>query len=503
MRYFLGIDLGTSSVKSLLMDEGGGVAGVAQRGYDIQKPQRSWAEQDMVLLWGAVAETLRELMGKNPSLKGQIAGIGFSGQMHGLVALGRDGEPVRRAIIWADQRSQDALAQIAARIPDYRGVTLNSLSTGFLLSSLLWVREHEPDVYERTRHVMLPKDYIRCRMCGEMGTDCSDASGTAAFNTAKREWAWDMIQRLGLDAGLFVPCHDSWETAGRVTRRCAEETGLPEGVPIVYGGGDTLVQAVGNGLTEGEAMISNIGTASQLLCLSEQPLHDPEFRTNTFCHAAPGSGPRRERLNSWLLMGANLTGGVALKWLRGILGMDSYEQMTELAFRAAPGSEGLIFLPYLNGERTPWNDPNARGILFGLSLKHGREELIRSVMEGIVLAQRETLEIFRQMGLRFHRVIASGGGARSLLFRKIIASALGCEVITNAVQEQGCVGAAILAAVGTGAFSSIAEACARVVRFDREAVEPDPEWAGRYDGLFAKFHELYPANKTLFGGDAG
>ena len=488
MRYFLGVDLGTSSVKSLLMDEDGVVAGIAQRGYDIQKPEPSWAEQDMDLLWDATAETLRELTGKFPSLKGQIVGIGFSGQMHGLVMLGTDGKPVRPALIWADQRSQDAIAHISASAPHYRETTLNSLSTGFLLCSLLWVREHEPEVYEKIRHVMLPKDYIRWRMCGELGTDCSDASGTAAFDTAKRQWAWDMIRQLGLDEGFFVPCHESWEVAGQITRRCAEETGLPEGVPVVHGGGDTLVQAVGNGLAEGD-LISNIGTASQLLCLADRPLHDPEFRTNTFCHAVP------ER---WLLMGANLTGGVALKWLKGILGMESYEQMTELAFRAEPGSGGVVFLPYLNGERTPWNDPDARGIFFGLSLKHGREELVRAVMEGIILAQRETLEIFRQMGLSFHRVIASGGGARSPLFRKIIASALSCTVRTSAVQEQGCVGAAILAAVGTGTFSGIGEACSHIVRFEGEATEPDPEWTERYDAAFAKFHALYPANRRLF-----
>ena len=487
MSCFIGIDVGTSSVKSLLMTDRGEAVGVAQREYDIQKPNPSWAEQDMALLWEATADTLRELMGPRASLKGQIAGIGYSGQMHGLVALDQEGKLVRPAIIWADGRSQDAIGRIAQKVPGYRKFTLNSLSTGFLLASLVWVREHEPENYEKIRRVMLPKDYIRFRMCGEMGTDCSDASGTAAFDVSKRRWAWEMIRHLDLEESFFVPCHDSWEIAGKVTRRCAEETGLPEGVPIVYGGGDTLVQTLGNGVTEG--LISNVGTASQLLCPMNQPLRDPAFRTNTFCHAVPGQ---------WLLMGANLTGGIALKWLKGVLGMPSYDAMGGLASRAEPGAKGLIFLPYLNGERTPWNDPDARGILFGLGLEHGREEIIRAVMEGIILAQRESLEIFASMGLRFNRAVASGGGARSEVLRNILASVLKCEVVTNQVQEQGCVGAAILAATGTGAFSSLGEACGQIVKFDSAVTGPDAELARRYDDVFERFHALYPANKDLF-----
>ena len=485
MKYFIGIDVGTSSVKSLLMGENGSVLGVAQREYDISKPYSSWAEQDIESLWRATAETLRELTSKYPC---EIAGIGYSGQMHGLVSLDTHNKPVRPAIIWADQRSGDSIAWINSRVPDYRDITFNSLSTGFLLASLIWVRDNEPENYEKISHVMLPKDYIRFRMTGELGTEVSDASATAAFDVAKREWAWDMLAKLNLPREIFVPCRDSSDIAGKVTRACADETGLPEGVPIVYGGGDTLVQTVGNGVTD--SLISNIGTASQLLCPINSPLHDSEFRTNTFCHVAN---------SQWLIMGANLTGGVALKWLRGILGLDSYDEMTKLALEAGPGANGVIFLPYLNGERTPWNDPKARGIFFGLGLEHGRKDLIRATMEGIIFAQRESLEIFRGMGLKFDRVVVSGGGARSQAFREIIASVLNCEVVTNKVNEQGCIGAAILSAVGTGFFANINEACKQVVKFNDAVTSPNSEISKLYDDIFInKFHKLYPNNKDLF-----
>ncbi len=491
-KYFLGIDLGTSSVKSLLMGEDGTVAGTAQQEYDISKPRQEYAEQDMDKLWNAAADTIRTLMREHAECRDLIAGIGYSGQMHGLVMLDENNRQVRDTIIWADQRSGESIRHIYETIPEdeYRGVVLNSLSTGFLVSSLVWVRENEPENYEKIRHVMLPKDYIRFRMCGELGSDMSDASSTAIFDTAGRNWAWDLIRRLGLREEIFVPCREAYDIAGRVTRECAELTGLPEGIPIVYGGGDTLVQAVGNGITGKGSLISNIGTASQLVCLSDTPIYDPKFRTNTFCHVAD---------NTWLLMGANLSGGVALKWLKNnVLGMDSYQEMTELAEQAQPGSDGLLFLPYLSGERTPWNDPDARGIFFGLSLKHEKKEIIRAVMEGIIFSQRATFEIFKEMNLSFDRVIASGGGARGSVFRKVLASQFDCEVVTNEVNEQGCIGAAMIAAVGTGAFSSFEEACEKIVRFKDEVTEPDPEMSRIYTERYQVFKELYPANRNLF-----
>lgn len=492
MGYLLGIDLGTSSVKSLLMDEEGKVLGSAQKEYDIQKPQQSWAEQEMERLWEATAWTVRSVMEQCPQVREGISGIGYSGQMHGLVMLDREGREVRNTIIWADQRSSQSIERIYEAVPreKYAAVTMNALSTGFLVSSLVWVRDHEPENYAKIHKVMLPKDYIRFRMCGELGTDMSDASSTVIFDTAKRQWAWELIQRLGLEESFFVPCHESAEIAGATSKECARQTGLPEGVPIVYGGGDTLVQALGNGMIRPGLAISNIGTASQLVTISDQPVCDRDFRTNTFCHVKDGQ---------WLLMGANLSGGVSLKWLKNnVLGMDSYDAMTDLAEQSPPGSKGLFFLPYLSGERTPWNDPQARGIYFGLGLAHERADMIRAAMEGIIYAQRSSMKIFREMGLSFQRVIASGGGANSRVFRQIIADQFGCEVVTSLVKEQGCVGAAMIAGVGTGVFSGYEQACSQIVRFSDEVTEPDARNQALYAERFQVFEKLYPSNRELF-----
>lgn len=493
MSYFMGLDLGTSGVKALLMDEDGCIACMARREYDIVKPRAAYAEQDMETLWKAAKEAVAELAGRYREVMGDLACIGYSGQMHGLVAVNRAGEPVRNAMIWADQRSGEEIRALYGQIAEeeYKKITLNALSTGFLLSSLLWMREHEPQNYERIYKVMLPKDYIRFRMCGEMGTDSTDASGTGIFDTARRDWAWGVIDRLGFSRDIFVPCAEACEIVGKTTRRCREETGLPEGIPVACGGGDTLVQAVGNGIVEPGTLISNIGTASQTACAVEEPLCDPLYRTNTFCHVRDGL---------WMVAGANLSGGVALQWLRkNILHMDSFEEMTALAAASPAGSGGLLFLPCLSGERTPWHDPEARGIYFGLNLKHTRADMIRSTMEGIAFNQKYSLEILRDMGLSFACAVASGGGTKSRLFREILADMLGLEVRRSLAREEAAVGAAAIAAVGAGAYRDISEACRCVAKLDAEAVEPDAERRKVYEEQFARFKALYPANRGLFG----
>ena len=404
----------------------------------------------------------------------------------------REGRPIRDAIIWADQRSASAIEEIYGIIPreEYQAVSLNALSTGFLVSSLMWVKMNEPRNFARIARVMLPKDYLRLKMCGEWGTDATDASGALIIDTAKRDWAWEFIDRLGFPREIFPPCHESSEVAGEVTAACAAETGLRAGTPIVYGGGDTPMQAVGNGLIAPVTLTANIGTACQLAAILDAPRHDALYRTNTFCHICD---------STWMLMGAHLSGGVALKWLRDqVLRMGSYDEMNAVAEQAPAGSEGLLFLPYLSGERTPCNDPNARGVWLGLSLKHSRAHMIRSVMEGIVLGMRNSLEIFEGLGVQYDRIIASGGGARGKLFKQIQADIFGREIYTNAGSEQACTGAALTAAVGVGAYANFREACERMVRYSDEVVSPNMENHRLYEERFQVYKEIYDHNKDLF-----
>ncbi len=492
MNYYLGIDVGTSSTKSLLMDAGGRIVGTAQIGYDIIKKELTYAEQDMEVLWNAVKNTVSELVRKWPEEMAALEGISYSGQMHGLVMLDSEGKLIRNSIIWADQRSGPQIEKIYDRVgkDTYRNTILNSLSTGFLICSLMWVREHEPENYARIRHILLPKDYIRYRMCGTLGTDMSDGSSSAVFHTKERGWAWDLIDRMEIDRDIFPPCHESCEIAGTVTEECAAQTGLKAGIRIAYGGGDTLMQSVGNGIISPGVLSSNIGTACQLSGSFETPVFDPSFRTNTFCHV---------KENLWLLMGAHLSGGVALKWLMNqILQMGSYEEMTALASAAPAGSEGLVFLPYLSGERTPYNDPDAKGIYLGMTLKHTRAHLIRSTMEGIVFGLRASADILRDLGISYHRIIASGGGARGRLFLEMQADILDCEIYTNEGNEQACIGAAITAAVACGEYTDYGQACGKIVRLKDTPVIPNRENQKLYEEAFALYKELYPHNRELF-----
>ena len=492
MNYFLGVDIGTSSVKSLLMDAKGHVVGSAQVGYDIIKDRPEYAEQDMEILWEASRKTIADVVKKYPQEAARIQGISYSGQMHGLVMTDAQGRLIRNAIIWADQRSEDEIHRIYDVVGEdsYRSVALNSLSTGFLISSLMWVKEHEPDNYEKIRHVMFPKDYIRFRMCGEYGTDMTDASSGAIFDTKRRRWAWELIDRLGIDRDIFPECHESCDVVGTVTKECAEMTGLKQGIKIACGGGDTLMQGVGNGIIGPGTLAANIGTACQISGGFNEPLYDETYRTNTFCHV-------KEDL--WMLMGAHLSGGVALKWLMNeILYMDTFDEMTAMAVEAPAGSEGLVFLPYLSGERTPYNDPGAKGIYFGMTLRHGREHMIRSTMEGIVFGLRTSIEIFKGLGIEYSKIIASGGGARGRLFLEMQADIFDCDIYTNVGNEQAGIGAAITAAVASGEYADYEEACARLVHMKDTVVTPNRENQKYYEEQFAVYRELYGHNKDLF-----
>lgn len=492
MNYYLGVDVGTSSSKSLLMDENGCTIGTAQVGYDIIKEKSNYAEQDMNEIWKAAKETITDLVKRFPEETAGVQGISYSGQMHGLVMVDQAGNQIRNTIIWADQRSQREIQKIydVAGKDNYRRIVLNSLSTGFMVSSLMWVREHEPKNYEKIACVMFPKDYIRYKMCGVFGTDMSDASSGAIFDTKNRQWAWNLLDQLGFERSIFPECHESCETAGVLTRECAEELGLKAGITIAYGGGDTLMMAVGNGMIEPGTLAANIGTSCQLSGINHEALCDPEYRTNTFCHVDK---------NLWILMGANLSGGISQKWLKNqVFQMNSYDEMTALAATASAGSEGMVFLPYLSGERTPYNDPNAKGIYFGMTLKHERAHFIRSAMEGIVFGMKTSAEIFKDLGVTYQKIIASGGGARGRLFLEMQADILDSEIYTNQDNEQACVGAAITAAIACGAYKNYNEACDKIVHMNDLVVTPNRENQKAYEESYGIFKELYTHNKDLF-----
>jgi len=494
VNYYLGIDVGTSSSKTLVMDEKGIILDMEQVVYDFEKPYINYAEQNAEELWDAVSETIRKLLAKHPGLENHIKCIGYSGQMHGVLAVDREGNALTKAIIWCDQRSVDEVSEVYNKCGKdiFRRTVLNDLSTGFWATSLLWLKKNRPEVIEKTKWFLLPKDYVRYKMCGEFGTDYSDASSTLLFDTGKNDWAYDIIDKLGLDKKMFPVCHESFELAGYVTDECAEKTGLKKGTAICFGGGDTLMHEVGTNLIAKEQpWVSNIGTSCQVSCVADKPLYDKQFRINTFSHACKGI---------WMLMSANLSGGVALKWAQtNILHKSSAAEAAVLAEKVPHGCDGLIFLPYLSGGRSPHNDPKAKALFFGLTQSHDDAYLTRSVMEGVVLSLKDSYELLKEItNADTDVMIASGGGARGKLWLQLQADAFNKPIYTTVEKEQSCIGAAITAAICAGAYKSYAEACPAIVKFNDEVICPNPERVEITNWNYSIYKELYDANKNLF-----
>ncbi|MED1203038.1 xylulokinase [Heyndrickxia acidicola] len=491
MNYLIGIDLGTSSVKAILMDREGNILSQAQKSYQIDVPEIGYAEQSPELWWSSTKNVLKKILEQNidPS---RIGGIGFSGQMHGLVMVGKRGESVRPAIIWSDQRSKSQVERINRLIQEEKaaGKMLNSVSTGFAVASLLWVKENEPESYGKTDKVLLPKDYIRFRLTGKLAVEATDASSTLAFNVAERKWAECLIDTLDLKKELFPPCFEPFDIAGEVTERAARETGLPEGIPVVFGGGDQFMHAVGNGLVYPGMVSSNIGTGGQIAAMTDQPLYDSKLRTNTFCHVKP---------NTWNIQGSSLNSGLSLEWLKtNILKEKDFGTMEAMAAGVPPGSDGLIFLPYLTGERTPHLNPNAKGIFFGLAFGHRSEHLVRAVMEGVAFSLKDSLEIMESLGIKADKVMASGGGAKSRLWLQIQADVYNKPIYTTKTREEASLGAAITAGVGIGLYPSVEEACEKVIHTHAEIIEPIKKNSSLYAERYEVFKELYRRNKDLF-----
>ena len=490
--YLLGIDIGTSGLKILLVSPEGQTVALEQASYDPDLLTDGGVEQDPQVWWNVMVAALRRMAAAHPNEMCDIAGIGLGGQMHGLVALSGAGEPVCPAVIWMDSRSTAQVQSIYETLPADRihAITLNRVCPGFALPSLLWQRDNRPDVFGRIRYIMQPKDYIRYRLTGRIATDASDASSSSAFDTVKRQWSWELIDALGLDCGLFPACLEADDIAGEVSAQAAVETGLPQGTPVVYGGGDQPVQNIGNGAVTDGVFCSSIGTSGQIALFSKEPIHDPGCRVHTFCHAIK---------RGWSLFGASLSSGLCLKWLnKQIMGSPGYDAIDAMAAQIPPGSGGIVFLPYLNGERTPHFDSNARGMFIGLSLSHDIRHMARAVMEGVVFALKDSMELFAEMGLKPEHVIAAGGGARSPLWLQMQADIFGTPVRVVKTAEQVSLGAAMLAGVGTGIFGDYEQAVAAMVRYDDAEYEPNLKNAAVYQDTYRRYQALYGANKTLF-----
>lgn len=491
MSVILGIDLGTSSVKAMLLDCESKKTAVAAKKYEVDIPIMNYAQQSPEVWWSSVKTILNQLKNTYPVMFEAVEAVGFSGQMHGLVMIDQEGEPLRPAIVWLDQRSRKELEEIESNISmDEMGrIFCNRVFTGFAFPSLLWVKENEKEVFEKTAHILMPKDYIRMRMTGNVGTEMSDASSSAIFNTAERQWAWEIIHRFGLPEEIFPSCHEASEIAGYITEKCMEETGLKAGIPVVYGAGDQPAQSIGNGCVNPGTIISNIGTGGQISTYTERPVYDKQLRTHTFCHAIH---------SGYTVMGATLCSGMSLSWLKDkVLKAEDFTKLSKMAGEAGAGSKGLIFLPYLSGERTPHMNSAAKGMFFGLTLSHTRNHFVRAVMEGVAFSLKDSLMIFEELGISGDTIIASGGGASSDEWLQIQADIFEKNIKVCGVREQACLGACILAGVGTGIFSSIEQACERFVSFRDKVYEPNEKNIETYRELYRKYGRLYEKNVDL------
>jgi xylulokinase len=514
MSFLLGIDIGTSSAKAVLFDaETNHTLAVAGQEYPLHKPAPDRAEQQPEDWWQGTVAVVRQVISHVG--RTDVAAISFSGQMHGTVLLDRAGVPLHPAIIWADQRSAAACLTLVNILgPErYAALTGTLPAVGFQGATLVWLAEHEPALLAHTHHVILPKDYVRLRMTGEIATEVSDAAGTGIFDITRQRWATEILQGVGLRESLFPPVLRSTAVAGQLTRQAAAELGLSAGIPVIAGCADQPAQAIGNGLiAPGQASVTT-GSGGQVF-VPIQPV-SPKFkgtesgltpsvpvlhtdpRLHVFNHAVP---------DMWYVMGAILSAGLSLRWLRHVTGLaeaaDPYALLSAEAAATPPGADGLIFLPYLSGERTPHMDPLARGAFIGLSAYHTRGHLARAVMEGVAFALRQALEISLGLGGQVERVIAAGGGTESQVWRQIQADVFGLPLQRSLLTEQASVGAALLAGTGAGVYPDLTTACRQVVRYG-PITEPNPVRQARYEELYARFAQLYPRLREDFHWLAG
>jgi xylulokinase len=501
MGYLLGLDLGTSGVKALIMDEEARKIVTDTVEYPLQTPKVNWAEQKPSDWWNGTVEAIKRVIEKSSINPDDIKGIGLSGQMHGLVALDKTQKVLRPAIIWCDQRTEKQCRYITDTIGADRLIELvsNPALTGFTAGKLLWVRDNEPEIYDKIYKVLLPKDYIRFCLTGEFATEVSDASGTNFLNVKERKWSKELLDELDIDIDILPDCYESYEVSGKVNAAASKETGLKEGTPVVGGGGDQASQAVGTGIIKEGIISSTVGTSGVVFAASNAHRLDPANTLHTFCHAVKGK---------WHLMGVMLSAGGSLRWLRDTLfldlkeeaakqGIDPYILMEKKAAEIPAGSEGLIFLPYLTGERAPYADPNAKGVFFGLTLRHTEAHFIRSVLEGVAFGLRDSLEVIRNLDIPIEEIRGSGGGAKSPFWLQIQADINNSPMTTINVTDGGALGVALLAGEGTGVYSSLEDACDAIIKV-KSSTTPNKENAKKYNEYYSVYRSLYPVLKDRF-----
>ena len=500
--YLLGIDVSTTATKALLIDERGQVVAVAATEYQFETPQPQWTEQDPALWWDGVVRSIRQVLARAPRgvQPADVAGVGLTGQMHGMTLLDAHGEVIRPCILWNDQRTAAQCTAITQRVGAERVLQLtgNPVLTGFTAPKIIWVRDHEPEAYRRIAHVLLPKDYARYKLTGEFFSEVSDSSGTSLFDVGRRQWSDEMLNALDLPRQWMPEVTESPVASARVSAEAAQVTGLLEGTPVVGGGGDQAAQAVGTGIISEGIVSVTVGTSGVVFAASDTYRVEPQGRLHAFCHAVPGM---------WHLMGVMLSAGGSLRWYRDALGQtekalaessgrDVYEILTESAASAPPGCEGLVFLPYLTGERAPYPDPDARGVFFGLTVRHGKPHLTRAVLEGVTYGLRDSVELMRALGISMNQVRASGGGARSAFWRQLMADVFESEIVTVNVTEGAAYGAALLAGVGAGVYADVSDACAQTIGLVSQ-VQPGAN-ARVYAGYYPLYRALYPTLAPQF-----
>lgn len=491
MNCYIGIDSSTTATKALLMDEEGQIIEVTSSEYTFQVPHPLWIEQEAGLWWCATIKSIRKVLQESCVDGESVKGIGLTGQMHGLVLLDKNGEVLRPAILWNDQRTGAQCDEIRSRLGKQKliDITGNDALTGFTAPKILWVQEQEPEIYAKVAKILLPKDYIRYKLTGEYALDRAGGAGTLLFDIRQRTWSEEVSQALGINMEWLPPTFEGTDITGRISKEAAEATGLKEGTPVMAGGGDQAAAAVGTGAVSEGIMSLSLGTSGVVFATTDDVVIESKGRLHSFCHAVPGK---------WHLMGVMLSAAGSLRWHRDTFAPNlEFDDIIRPAIDVPPGSEGLLFLPYLTGERTPYSDPLARASFVGLTVRHGLPHMTRAVLEGVSFGLRDSLELMKAAGLaRVSQIRVTGGGAKSVPWRHILADVLGVEIVTVNSEEGAAYGAALIAATGAGAFSDLEYACRSVIKINGQTVPSEARDV--YNDLYPIYRDLYPVLKPSF-----